>query len=63
MGKYIKMNHAYIGADILKTVRIIDLNDNSVSIDSNGYYSGDNLTIQQELHNLNIDKQMGNNNE
>jgi hypothetical protein len=63
MGKYIKMNHAYIGADILKTARIIDLNDNSVSIDSNGYYSGDNLTIQQELHNLNIDKQIGSNNE
>jgi len=63
MAKYIKMNHAYIGADVLKTVRVIDLNDDSVSIDSNGYYSGDNLTIQQELHNLNIDKQIGGNNE
>ena len=63
MAKYIKMNHASIGADVLKTVRVIDLNDDSVSIDSNGYYSGDNLTIQQELHNLNIDKQIGGNNE
>ena len=63
MAKYIKMNHAYIGADVLKTVRVIDLNVDSVSIDSNGYYSGDNLTIQQELHNLNIDKQIGGNNE
>ena len=63
MAKYIKMNHAYIGADVLKTVRVIDLNADSVSIDSNGYYSGDNLTIQQELHNLNIDKQIGGNNE
>ena len=63
MSKYIKMNHAYIGADVLKTIRVIDFNDDSVSIDSNGYYSGDNLTIQQELHNLNIDKQIGVNDE
>ena len=63
MSKYIKMNHAYIGADVLKTIRVIDFNDDSVSIDSNGYYIGDNLTIQQELHNLNIDKQIGGNDE
>ena len=28
------------------------------TIDSNGYYIGDNLTIDQEKHNLNIDNQI-----
>ena len=28
------------------------------SIDSNGYYMGDNLTPEQEIHNLNLDNQI-----
>lgn len=32
--------------------------ENKPSIDSNGYYMGDNLTPEQEQHNLNIDAQM-----
>jgi len=31
--------------------------DEEVSIDSNGYYMGDNLTPKQEQHNQDIDKQ------
>jgi hypothetical protein len=32
--------------------------DDEVSIDSNGYYFGDNLTLAQEAHNLNLDNQI-----
>ena len=32
--------------------------DDEVSIDSNGYYMGNNLTREQEQHNLNLDNQI-----
>lgn len=32
--------------------------EKEVSIDSNGYYIGDDLTPEQEQHNLNLDEQI-----
>jgi hypothetical protein len=37
--------------------------DKDTSIDSNGYYMGDDLTPEQEQHNLDLDKQIGGNDE
>ena len=37
-----------------------DFINDQVSIDSNGYYFGDNLTKKQELHNINLDNQFKN---
>lgn len=37
-----------------------DFINDQVSIDSNGYYFGNNLTKKQELHNINLDNQFKN---
>ena len=37
-----------------------DFIKNKISIDANGYYFGDNLTKEQELHNFRIDEQLNN---
>ena len=39
--------------------RVLNTKDKKdYSIDSNGYYMGDNLTPEQEIHNLNLDNQI-----